>query len=103
MAQLVTVELDLITECKEIKSREDIWDHSYQASLKYGDGDKLNEETQFGLTNEACWSTNRIEINTHRLWYSNYYIAQWNNNINAQCIMFAFIALYSLGIVVLML
>jgi len=100
MAQLVTVELDLITECKEIKTREDIWEHSYQASLKYGDGDKLNEETQFGLTNEACWSTNRIEINTHRLWYSNYYFAQWTDTINVSCIMFGFVALYCTSIII---
>lgn len=41
LAQLVTVELDLITSCDQTKTPQEIWQHSYETSLE--NGGKLDE------------------------------------------------------------
>ena len=94
IAQLLEAKLDLITECPEpIKTREEIWRHSYESSLKYPSNEILNYETQYGLTDEPCW-TKKVEINTNQLWYSNKYNYQWKNNVNAKSILFGIISIY---------
>eukprot|EP01083_Nonionella_stella_P017682 49529_1 len=101
IAQLVHVELDLVTECPEPKSTETIWEHSYNASLKnHGQLDANAYESQFGHTTESCMSTKRIEINTHQLWNRNFYIQQWDDQLNAKCVLFGFVALYCLVIII---
>ena len=58
VAQLLEAKLDLITECPEpVKTREEIWRHSYESSLKYPPNETINYETQYGLTDEPCWTT----------------------------------------------
>ena len=101
MAQLVTVELDLITECDDPKTREEIWEHSYEAGLKNnGQLDENAYESMWGWTSESCWSTNRIQLNEDKLWYSNRYSAVWTNNVNVKCVMFGFVTMYCLGIII---
>eukprot|EP01083_Nonionella_stella_P052304 138820_1 len=101
IAQLVSVELDLITQCPERKTLEQIWAHSYNASVKNnGKLDALADEYQYGLTSDECWSTKSIQINTGRLWYSNYYAHKWHNKINWKCVLFGLISLYCLCIII---
>ena len=45
-AQLLEAKLDLITDCGVPKTREEIWWHSYESSLKYPPDQKLNDESQ---------------------------------------------------------
>eukprot|EP01084_Bolivina_argentea_P270429 459835_1 len=94
IAQLLEAKLDLITNCPEQRNREEIWRHSYKSSLKYENNHKLNEESQYGFTDESCWTTNKVEINTKALWYSNRYTFEWKKNINAQFLFFGLVALY---------
>ena len=62
IAQTCEVELDLITECGEPKTREEIWEHSELISLKSDNPGLLTQETQHGLTDDSCWTTKKIEI-----------------------------------------
>ena len=103
IAELVTVELDLITECPEPisrDSREETWPISYEINQE---NDGKSHENAHALQYEydrECWGTHSVEVNTDRLWYSNYYTAVWNIEINWKCIMFLVVALHCFGIIV---
>ena len=93
IGQLIEAKLDIITQCQP-KTREEIWEHSYQSSLDQNGEVIMNEESQFGLTDDACWTTKKVEINTDQLWFINKYIHHWKTNINAQCIFYGLISVY---------
>eukprot|EP01084_Bolivina_argentea_P182215 314615_1 len=92
LAQLLDVELDLITECKS-KTRQEIWKHSYNASWKYP-YQSLAEEIQYGYTQDECWTTKKYEINTERLWYGNYYKVRWNMDGMTRSVLLGFVVVY---------
>lgn len=46
IAQSLEPKLDLITECPEPKTREEIWQHSYESTFKYPPNQTINEESQ---------------------------------------------------------
>eukprot|EP01083_Nonionella_stella_P081792 225519_1 len=102
MGQLLHTKLDLITLCPEPKTREQIWRHSYESSLKsqyHTNGAfTLNEESQYGFTDEPCWSTRQIDINTDELWHTNKYIYAWQS-MGWKAILFALVAVYALVII----
>eukprot|EP01084_Bolivina_argentea_P267455 453983_1 len=94
VGQLVTVKLELVKKC-ESKTIEQIWKHSYESSLKIKN-QPINSESQFGHTDDPCWTTNTIDTNTEQLWYSNKYIYEWNEfdaNITVKSVLFGIIAL----------
>ena len=96
IAQIVSVDLQLIQECTPMTSSE-IWHHSYLSGLQSNGDVQINAKSQYGLSNEPCFTTNSYEINTDDIWYGNYYKSQWKN-INFYCIVFALMALNSLYI-----
>ena len=49
LAQLLEAKLDVITECPKPKTREEIWQHSYEATFKYPPDQILNEETMYAI------------------------------------------------------
>ena len=65
LGQIIDTKLDIITECPEPRRLR-----------KYGDIHMMHmlaiiimdEESQFGITKESCWTTKKIEINTNELW-----------------------------------
>ena len=121
-AQFLEAKLELITDCSErIKTREQIWRHSYESSLKYSSDHKLNEESQvmymsdtstcdkyqgkyyiqqkYGYTTEPCWTTKPLEVDTEKLWYSNQYDSQRTNGVNTKSVLFGIIVLFC-GIII---
>eukprot|EP01083_Nonionella_stella_P083512 230978_1 len=98
VAQLLNVELDLITECEPKEPRE-IWDHSWLATSKYEPG-ILNEESEYGYTEDECYTTSKYQINTDKLWNNNWYKVHWELQTNAFCIWFGLMACYCLFITV---
>eukprot|EP01084_Bolivina_argentea_P013130 24602_1 len=98
IAQLLEVKLDIITECENPKTLEEIWAHSYQASLGNG-AVEINAQSQHGHSTESCWTTKKIDINTDQLWYSNKYIHNWKQTVNAQCVLFGLLSIYLLVII----
>ena len=97
IGQLLDVTLKIVTEC-EPKTNEEIWEHSYQSSLRNGEV-VIDAESQFGETEESCWTTNNYQIDTSKLWDSNHYEWEWRSGISAECICFGVIALYSFIII----
>ncbi len=85
IGQLLKVELKLLTECKNPKTREEIWRHSYEVS----NNGELNYESQYGDTDEPCWTTRELQINTDKLWYSNQYTHKWISTPNYSFYLFA--------------
>eukprot|EP01083_Nonionella_stella_P047667 127571_1 len=97
MGQLLVVKLNLITNCPEPKTSHDIWQHSYQT---YEENDRvMSAESQFGETDDACWTTRKIEINIDRIWQYNKYVPQWKTNINAQCVLFGLLSVFLMLII----
>ena len=94
VAQLLQAKLDIITPCNEEKSLEEIWQHSYESSIRDNGDIVIDEVSQFGLTDESCWTTQKIEINVDQIWYSNKYIHEWNVRLDSKCILFGCIAFY---------
>ena len=93
IAQLLEAKLDLITQC-EPKTREEIWRHSYESTLKYSTNNTINEETQQGFTTDSCWTTKTFQVNSQQLWSTNTYNYEWIGIINTKCILFGITALY---------
>eukprot|EP01083_Nonionella_stella_P007708 22207_1 len=97
VAQLLNVELDLITECAPL-DRRDIWSHSWSSASKYGDA--LNEESQYGYTDDDCYTTNKYQIDTEKLWNNNWYKVHWEEQPNPFCILFGLMACYCVSITI---
>eukprot|EP01083_Nonionella_stella_P016728 46723_1 len=97
VGQLLGVKLNIITECSEPKTPKQIWEHSYETYLK--NGGIMDVESQFGQTNDACWSTKTIEINTDTIWLYNKYTPHWKGEVNAQCVLFGLLSLFLIAVI----
>ncbi len=65
LAQVVETKLDVVTRCPEPKTREQIWRHSYESAVRDGNGDVvMSEESMFGFTDDSCWTTRALTIDT---------------------------------------
>eukprot|EP01083_Nonionella_stella_P043974 118610_1 len=101
IAQPIHVELDLLTECPDVKTREQIWAHYEQRSLQSNAPGKLTKETQHGATGDNCWTTKPFELNLDALFYSNQYKHQWKENAtDAKMILFGLMSMYCVLIMV---
>merc|ERR1711951_50161 len=89
----------IVTPCPEPKTLEEIWAHSFEASLQNGEV-QITEESQFGWSDEPCWQTKRLDIDTDKLWWRNSFRGEWRGNINAKCILFGFLSFYLTAITV---
>ena len=98
IAQIAEVKLKLITKCASPKTREEIWLHSFEATNN-ARHPELTRETQYGFTDEPCWTTKNFEMNTDSLWYSNHYVVEFKSSVNARFTLFALIALYCLLVI----
>eukprot|EP01083_Nonionella_stella_P016088 44970_1 len=100
MGQWYDSTLKLITHC-DGKDITDIYEHSYHSGLQDNGEVKLNHSSQWGWTNEPCWTTKTRETNTNDLWYSNVYSAYVvEHPVNVQSIAFGLISVYCLCIIV---
>eukprot|EP01083_Nonionella_stella_P306926 1076857_1 len=82
IGQLLTIKLELVKNCTP-KTKEEIWRHSYNSSLKkeYHDKDGafiMNEESEFGYTTDPCWTTKTVDISTEGLWHNNQFYPKWD-------------------------
>eukprot|EP01083_Nonionella_stella_P106357 306791_1 len=92
IAQLLNVELDLVSECEPM-SPSDIW--AYSASLSPQQGE-LTKEAQYGWHNAACKTTKKMQFNTDNIWYKNHYKYHWIDTMNSQGVLFGLLSLYCL-------
>ena len=99
IAQLLFVRLELFNICEEQKTPQQIWKHSYEAGLDDGKV-VMNEESQYGHTDEPCWTTNQFDTNTGQLWYSNKYVYLPKNDTNTAFALFLVIALFCALVIV---
>jgi len=95
LAQQVEVKLSLITFCPEPKTQEAIWRHSYEAGMEDGEI-AITEESQWGRTDDDCWTTRSLQVQSGRLWGGNSYTHSWSG-INAYSVMFAVLAVFAVG------
>eukprot|EP01083_Nonionella_stella_P160074 522932_1 len=100
IGQTCETQLDLITKC-EPKTREEIWQHSGDVQLRNSQNKtERTRESQYGWTDEACWSTKSSEINMHTLWRTSKYKYEWvEQPLNVKTVLFGLISLYCLVII----
>ena len=72
IAQELRVELQLLTTCDSPKSQQEIWEHSYRSGLQSNGEVVMNAESQYGHTDDACWTTKSIAWDTDKIWFSNH-------------------------------
>eukprot|EP01083_Nonionella_stella_P164371 543749_1 len=101
IGQTCHTQLDLVTKCPIRKTREQIWKHSGEVQLrKYQSKTQITRETQWGWSDDACYTTKRSEINTYALWHSNKYKYEWvDNPFNTKTILFALTSIYCVVII----
>lgn len=99
LAQLLEVHLKLYNEC-EPKTLEEIYHHSYLAGLQDNGSVIINDESQWGRTEDACYTTRSFQENTDQLWHSNFYEHEWNVHIDYKVVLFGITAVYSLCVLV---
>ena len=98
-AQLSEVHLKLYNECKP-KTLEEIYHHSYMTGLRENGTVEINAESQWGHTDDACYTTRSFQENTDQVWYSNFYEHEWNTHIDYTVVLFGMTALYSVFVLV---
>eukprot|EP01083_Nonionella_stella_P183840 665390_1 len=103
IGQTCETQLDLITHC-DPKTREEIWQHSAEVQLtNHKNKTDISRESQYGLNDDACWSTKSSEINEHTLWSTTKYTYDWvDNPMNIKTVLFGLISLYCLIVILYM-
>eukprot|EP01083_Nonionella_stella_P168520 569140_1 len=98
IGQKLETKLYLVKQC-EPKSHEEIWRHSYESATRSG-GIVMSPESQYGFTDDSCYTTNTIDTDTKNLWKSNVYQAIGVGDDSPYYALFAFIAVYASIIIV---
>eukprot|EP01083_Nonionella_stella_P183841 665396_1 len=103
IGQTCETQLDLITHC-DPKTREEIWQHSAEVQLtNHKNKTDISRESQYGLNDDACWSTKSSEINEHTLWSTTKYTYKWvDKPMNIKTVLFGLISLYCLLVILYM-
>ena len=69
---MLTVELDVVTRCDgDTKNQTQIFEHSLAAGTAPNGEVLVTEQSPYGWSEEACWTTHQIEVNTDLLWKRN--------------------------------
>ena len=98
IAQELRVELQLLTTCDSPKEQEEIWEHSYRSGLQADGEVVMNEQSQYGHTEEACWTTKSMEWDTDQIWFSNHYVYRWRDPFvfNVKFLLYLLMSLFIL-------
>eukprot|EP01083_Nonionella_stella_P228386 809465_1 len=96
VGQFFYTTLHLVKQC-DAKERDEIWKHSYKGGVQNGKIE-MNVTSQWGITNEPCWTTDTIDTNTDHLWYSNVYEAHRTtdtiSDMNWKALTFGLLSVY---------
>eukprot|EP01083_Nonionella_stella_P195392 719808_1 len=93
IGQLFDSTLHLVKPC-EPKAIEDIWANSYNAGLSNNGDVEITEASQYGKTNESCFTTKTLSTHTETLWYSNVYTTHRTEPRHYQSTLFLSLAVY---------
>ena len=98
VAQMLTVELDIVTRCDgDTKNQTQIFEHSLAAGTAPNGEVLVTEQSQYGWSEEACWTTHQIEVNTDLLWKRNRYITS-TQSVNIYSVFFSILTLYAVAV-----
>ena len=100
LSEVYETRLSLITKC-EPKTREEIWAHSFESAIDNDGTMQLTKEGQFGFTDEACWTTKNLQINTDHLWKYNKYEVNTKSDVSSIFVLFTLIAAYCLVVIII--
>ena len=99
IARLSSARLKVVRECVPMDA-QDIYQHSYLSGLNENGSVSINEESQWGWTNDPCITTKTYQDNVDHIWYSNVYVHEWSDRVDYAAVLFGLLGLYSFGILV---